>query len=528
MNVFDDLIDELKAENLLETTVMEPHAASENNGVVDEAETSAILLELAALDESADTSFSGETVEEPQFVETDLPDIQKPAGERDFFRKRAMDEVSSLQMVEHVICGIEREYLKMVPVAFDDLEVKKALHRFLNIADLKSSEHAEMEYLLLQESEGWSSALAARDNNISVANIRRFCENSRPVLSSQALMALARFYRNSPYSEAVRGKFDFVMTRLFSRDVDGEKRRLLFPRPDMVTHIKTLYANWSSILVYSSEENETEISLAVSRFEDLIIEAETADTFDELLEVDFFNKIGLFKEDAAEMFYVPEIAAAAMECNVRVGNKYVDLIFSEREKANVASIEQKYGYTYDQIISDSSGKTLLLVNLLRAKKEDAAESDQVVASFDEVFPDKRPSAAARSKKGNKALKFEMFGVNKWFLAAAIVIVMVSLGVYLWADNAASEPSANVVAVDIDLGTSDLKEYLRAARGSSSETFYGILNPAWDALSEDEQKQFLQKAFNFATDKGFKRVTLMNGRGRTVAFASKEKFEIFKP
>ena len=102
-------------------------------------------------------------------------------------------------------------------------------------------------------------------------------------------MALARFYRNSPFSESVRDKFDVVMTRLFSRCFDDEKRQLIFTREIMAGHIQTLYSNWSSILLYSAEENSDEIKLAISNFEALITEAERAETFDELLEVDFFE-----------------------------------------------------------------------------------------------------------------------------------------------------------------------------------------------------------------------------------------------
>ena len=526
MNVFDDLIDELRADDLLETSLIRPVPATvATRHDVNSSETDEILKELTALEELGDSAFTSNPIAAAE-IEIDLPDIQKPVDERDFFRKRATDEVSSLQMVEHVISGIEREHLKMIPVPFNDLEVKKALHRFLQVSDnLESSEHAEAEFLLLQETEGWSSALEARDQDISVANIRRFCENSRPILSSQALMALARFYRNSPYSEPVRGKFDVVMTRLFSRDVEDEKRRLLFTRSNMVGHIKMLYGNWSSILVYSAEDNEAEISLVVSGFDALIMESERAETFDELLEVDFFNRIRLFKEGAAEKFYVPEVSATAMECNVRVGNKYVDLIFSERAKTNAAMVEQKYGYTYDQINSDATSKTLLLVNLSRAKPADVEQEVETV-SFDEVFPDKRPALLERPNREKKSSRFEIFAVNKWFMAAAIVLILLSTGVYFWAENASTEKTATPIAATINLSTSDINQHLKLARGSSSETFYGLLQPTWDAMSEDEQKAFLQKVYSFSLEKGYKRVTLMNGRGRTVAFASKEKLEVF--
>lgn len=515
MNVFEDLIDELKAEDLLETN------RAENKAEMD-SETAAILNELAVLEESGDLTTTN-IAAAPR--ETGLPDIQKPANQSDFFRKRAMDEVSSLQMVEHVISSIEREHMKIVPAAFDDLEVKKALHRFLQTSDLESPEHAESEYLLLQETECWNSAIAERDSRISVANIRRFCERSRPALSSQALMSLARFYRNLPFSEAVRGKFDVATTRLFARDLEDEKRRLIFAREEMAGQIKTIYSNWSSILLFTPEENAEEIALAVSRFEDLIIEAESAETFDELLEVDFFEKLWLFKESTAELFYVPEVCALGIECNVRVGNKYVELIQSEKAKTKTAAVEQKYGYSYDQIISDAASKTLLLINLLKTRQDESGLDEQG-PSFDEVFPEKR--AAVSGKPENKGLsRFEIFGVNKWFMVAAILLIAISIGIYFWAESSSGTQDGAVVAAEIDLGTSEIKQHLQAARGSS-ETFYGIVQPTWDTMGEDQQKVFLQKVFIFGGEKGFKRVTLINGRGRTVGFASEEKSEILRP
>src|SRR4026209_521634 len=126
----------------------------------------------------------------------------------------------------------------------------------------------------MRETEAWSSALSGRDRKISVANLRRFCENSRPVLSSQALIALARYYRNSAFSEQTRAKFDFVMTRLFSREIEGAKRKVLFGRAEMIGHIKTLYANWASVALYSTDDVSLKARAIVAGFEDRVAEAE--------------------------------------------------------------------------------------------------------------------------------------------------------------------------------------------------------------------------------------------------------------
>ena len=365
MNVFEDLIGELKNENLLEDTVIEVKKRDSHVESVVAPEPnveSTTENEFEFVDNSeVPLTDSAETVNAP--IE-DAPQFVKPADQREFFRKRAMDEVSSLQMVEHVLAGVEREHLKTPAAAYDDLQVKKALHKFLVVSDdISSDDHANAEYELLRETQGWHTALSARDKNVSVANIRRFCENSRPVLSSQALMALARFYRNSSFTEEVRGKFDFVVTRLFSRDSGHETRKLLFSRAETVGHIQTLYNNWSSISLHSAADHQPDIDLAVQRFTDIVKHFEIAETFDDLLNADVFNGIRHFKEECGELFFVPAVSAAAIDCNVRLGNKYVDLILKERRERGAASLEEKYGHTHDHAVSLAAGKTLLLVEL---------------------------------------------------------------------------------------------------------------------------------------------------------------------
>src|SRR5690606_10232902 len=204
MTVFEDLIEELKEENLLESTVIEPTGGS------------------------PDGLAGG----------SDVPTFEKAASPAEFFKKRAEGEVASLQMVQHVLSGVEREHMKSAAMPFNDLKVKKALHDFLQESESPNSEKAkEAEFELLEQTQDWFASLAERDREISVANIRRFCENSRPVLSSQALIALTRFYRNAPFSEDTRSKFDFVVTRLFSKDLGDGKRRSLFERNDSIGHI---------------------------------------------------------------------------------------------------------------------------------------------------------------------------------------------------------------------------------------------------------------------------------------------------
>lgn len=514
MNVFEDLIEELRDENLLEETVIELSRALPRSDS-DVSSSSA---------RGGDHSRrSGDSAPEAGF---EPYSAVGEGDERDFYRKRAIDEVSSLQMVDHILSGIEREHMKIVPATYDDLEAKKALHKFLQVqGDTDTTEYAEAEFKLMHETEVWSSALAERDQRISVSNLRRFCENSRPALSSQALMALSRFYRNSAYSELSRAKFDLVMTRLFSRETGDERRRLLFSRAEMVGHIKTLYANWASLVFYSADEITAKTDAVLSGFEDRVLEAEKAETFQELIEGAFFDKVHEFKEAAGEMFYTPEIVAATIDCNIRVGNKFVDLIQLERERTNPESVEEKYGYEYDQVISDAAGKTLHLVELLKS----LPESDDLGEDSSAVRSEPKRTARTRSTDGPKAPLFawNMFQVNKWLLVATVVALIASASLYFWANQPSAESSLAESAKDVSLENTEFKDYLRTGR-ATSETFYAITLPAWDQIPEEKQKEILQQVLVFANQNGQKFVQLVNVRGRNVAFASKTRVEILNP
>lgn len=512
MKVFEDLIEELKDENLLEGTVFDDPQFSlraADPGIAPPVSDFAIT-----------PNASGPAASE---IRGDLPQIETSADENDFYRKRAIEEVSSLQMVEHVLSGVEREHLKAVPSTYDDLEAKKALHRFLQVAaDANSAQYAEAEHLLMQETGAWNTALTERDSRISVANIRRFCENSRPVLSSQALIALARFYRNAPYSEPTRAKFDFVMTRLFARDSGEEKRKLLFGKADMVGHIETLYANWSSIS-YTADIGDAEQKLIVASFQARIREADQAKTFDQLVSDDFFKKIHEFKESLNETFFVPAVTAAAIECNVRIGNKFVDLIHLERSNTSPATIEDKYGYTFDQVVSQAAGRTLHLVELLRGDEYDDETSGKTERSVEEI----KVTAAPVSVNFERAPVEEgsrFFRVNKWLLAVTILAVLSSVGIYFVSEQYVATKSAALQAKEVDLGTTEFKEYLEKGRLSST-TFYAVTLPTWTSLPDDKQKEVLQKALEFGQKNGVERVQLVNYQGRNVAYASNSRVEI---
>jgi hypothetical protein len=602
MNVFEDLIEELKEEKLLESTVIEntqtenyfqtsqpqakpnpsPRAENsslnqliENDSLVAEINESSPVLPAEDSDEfeiptetlalknenfvneklvteelvenlSKETlSFADQIVqeetalqslqsaigesanlenEEPEFPEYELLS-KKVVEDNEFYRRRANEEVTSLQIVEHIITAIEKEQMKIVPQSYDDLSVSMSLHDFLQSGtDPLSDEHTQAEFKLMQETEKWYSALAARDRNITVGDLRRYCENARPALSSQALISLARFYRNSPFSEAVRSKFDMVVTRLVSKDSWDDTRLMLFNRDELVKQLEELYADWSSIPLYEHKEEDSDVLIGVLKFDDFILEANNADSLEELIRSDFFNRIREFKETTNEKFFAPLLASAAVECNVIVGNKYVQLIGKEKENRSSAEMEEKYNFVLDQPVSDTVSKTLKLVEILKEKKEPpkpvAVEQPKEIK--EELIVEK--SSKAINVENDKKKKVSKFKINKW-LAAVVVVALLALGgLYSWGEFMTPQLKTAPNVRKVILEGTPFREYFKEAR-VNRETYFAISEAAWEKLSNEVKEDVLKKLIAEGTNGGYNRIHVLNGEGKMVAFASEKQINL---
>ena len=557
MNVFEDLIIELKEENLLEITVMDAARNEPSSGLSPETEflsdpvLDELFTELTETEtqeaETDDTAFENLPVAMPVPEDSDMQllgngetvEIRKPTSEKEFFKKRAVGEVSSLQMVEHVLTAVEREHMKVVPSAYDDFEAKKALNAFLKVADDTSSdEHKEAEFRLMQETESWCSALADKDREISVANLRRYCENCRPMLSSQAMLSLARFYRNLPYSESVRGKFDFIITRLFSRPSDDQRRKLLFDRSEMLGHIQALYADWSSLSLYTGEGDESDVQLTAQSFEELTSEAEGATEFDELIKSDFFNRLRLFKESITELFFAPNVTVAAIECNIRVGNVYVELIARERQSSNSAVVHDRYSFIDDQEVSEATGRTLELVDLLRDsvhiddhfEYQDAPsipESDVETPALPSAEPELEPETTSPKTRWRPKVPIDKLGVNKWLLLVGMVIVFASAGLYVWANFFIPEPPSSNGVRRFDHKDTPFAEDVKIAKISEG-TLYVVMMPSWETMTKEKQHELLKSIYQYGAGKDWTNVNLMNSTGKSVGFASPTRLDLVGP
>ncbi len=564
MDVFKDLIDELKEENLLEHTVIESDDTSDRktndlffNDPSEDFESASLAVTKQGQNESlnpvrdekyeksaVDVSEAGSVSKAAD--EEVIPNLVKPSNGNEFYKKRAISEMSNLQMVEHVLTGVEREYLKVVPRVFDDFAAKKALNLFLQVSkDENSAQHAEAELSMMEETEAWCIALAARDRDIPVASIRRYCENSRPALSSQALVSLARFYRNLPYSETIRSKFDFVMTRLFSRPTPGNQRVCLFSKEEMLDHISLLYKEWSSVSLYSADDDESKVLLTALSFEELAIEAENASSFDLLIANDFFGRLTMFKDSVSELFFAPNVTASAIDCNIRVGNAYITLIDNERTKMDGQSLFAKFGSIDNLSISDATARTLEIVDILRKQRDlsvsvkvaepqphsdDSGPNPQKKHTSDHLYASSEDKLISESDpdRWNLELKervVESFlSVNRWLLGAAGILIAASIGFYVWTSVFAEPPRPNASARTIEISNPELRKHLKTVR-ISGENFYGLLLPSWDTMPKENRQEFLRMVYGFAREKGCSHVKLLDSEGKAAAFASPSKSEV---
>ncbi len=545
MNVFEDLIVELKQENLLERTENdhERFDAADNNHInvtempIDLKDMVETWPENAEVEKVKIVGYDSHLhdTDEPVIREAAPPPPKKPRNGQEFYRKRAVGEVSNLQMVEHVLTGVEREYMHIVPNVFEDFNAKKALNAFLQITENENSaEHQEAEFTLMTETEAWCSALGERDSKVLVSNLRQYCETSRPPLSSQALVALARFYRNLPHSGTVRSKFDFVITRLFSRPTENENRVCLFTSDETLAHVNTLYREWSSIALYGAAEDESDVMLAALSFEDLAIEAENAGSFDQLIGSDFFGRLRLFKESINETFYAPSVLVAAIDANVRVGNAFVRLIGRERQRTDVESIQSKYGAKHDESVSEGAARTLELVDLLRSPLNNITPVEQPAdepPATESIVPESAPVAVAEPVKTEVArppfidkIIANALSVNPWLLGVSLLLIAASFGVYLYSNYYLVEPVANANVVSVDIDEPAYKQFVSTGRINGG-MLYGILMPSWDTLSEEKRQEVLLKIYQAGKFNGYTQVTLMTKEGKIAGFASPTNLDV---
>lgn len=357
MNKFEEFVKELKQENLLEDTVIDSKSNNKSKESLAKDESN---KKIRISSKKVGRGDFEESVEEIKFKSGE--GIESGSSEREAetekqlggtegiidnniydnnsekkraYKQKLIDMVSSLQMVDHALVSVQREQMRTRPKIFNAVKVKQSLHKFVEAFEkLEVPEKTPEETTLVKEIKLWNSALLEIDEKIPVKKFRLYCESTKPKLSKTSLTSMARFYRKAPFSDQTRCKFDLVATRLFTKEVENNKRKLILERDELIERIKEFYTNWA-INSFHSEDEDPEIILAAFKFEDFISEVSDIKKFDEFIKKGLFKRLKLFKKKINEKFFTPLLVAASVESNVIIGNRYIELTHADEFMSKV-------------------------------------------------------------------------------------------------------------------------------------------------------------------------------------------------
>lgn len=322
-----------------------------------------------------------------------------------------------------------------------------------------------------------------------------------------------------------RAKFDFVTTRLFSKFVDGERRDLLCPRTEIVRHLNQRFSDWSGGQYKKTDADYHDTTLLVLTFDDFIAEGKSAADLGEMLANNLFERVCEFKESSGEVFMVPEVSAAAIECNVTLANKVIELVSNELQRTSGKSLRSRYAGIDANVISNAVSRTIDFGSALSGNSTDRELESKPVPAKTAAAPKEKPLVKFSSTKKATKASSNLFGVNRWLLLVSILAIVTSLGFYIWSEYYSTSEEVSTSAVKaIDLEKPELKQYFRMPPRVSGSTFYAIVSAEYEKLDADAQREYLQKLLQAGSTKGYNRVSLVNTKGKAVGYASAERIE----
>jgi hypothetical protein len=167
----------------------------------------------------------------------------------------------------------------------------------------------------------------ARDGAIPAYRIRWACEHAP--LSASQLGKLARFYRALPYSSATQSKYEYVLTRLLGGPL--HRRRALLAAPhEALEQIAQIEKGCGAdpVLV-----KEAKLSVMVGELAAFVREARAQPDLASLTASSVFQRAGAFKAQLGVALFEPRVALAVVECNLRLGNVFCELLAHEADEA---------------------------------------------------------------------------------------------------------------------------------------------------------------------------------------------------
>jgi len=501
MKVFEDLLVELKDENLLEETVdLLPRSNGNGKGSVKAGKPLS--------NGNGNGHKNGSTQKEKS--------TERLATRTASVGKNPSDQLSALQLVDFVVSAAER-LDGGAGLPFDDLLVQKAFHRYTQAGNDPENEEEfrEAEDALNDSLRSWDEDLVKRDSVLPVGTLRRYTESANPPLSPQALFALVRFYRSVPVSESAFLKFDFVVTRLFSKFVDGDRRDMLCSRSDVVKHLNHRYSEWGMNAFKSIPTDDPDIALICLSFEDFAAESENALSISSLADAKLFERLNEFKRNSGAMLYVPIVTAAAIESNLRISRKLYDLAGDEAGRGGGDAVSD----IDPELISNAIARTFET-----QRSEENTKRNPTIAISD-VPTSSKPPKPGKAYRAGRSRRSNLFGINPWLLTATILSVVISAGIYVWAQYYTDEPAkASTSARVVDIENPDFKQFIKSSK-VTNDMLHAVVTPEYSQLTQDKRRDIIQKVRGLGETKGYRRVTFYNAEGKAIAYASADRTDI---
>ena len=221
-----------------------------------------------------------------------------------------------LRIVEEFLTQMELSLLKASSDQFDFTPVRAAINELRGLADDDNPDRRKrVEFQLAHELLGWQEHLAARDETIEAYHIRRYCDGLKKPFDNEVFIALARFYRDIPRCKNSQSKFDLALTRAFSSSVSDLYRSMTMSRDEIAVRLAELYSAWDRVTKIDAGSPRD-----VSGFDKFLAESDELLDFRSLTASRLFDRIREYKGELGDRFWDPAVAAAAVECNIVVGN----------------------------------------------------------------------------------------------------------------------------------------------------------------------------------------------------------------
>jgi hypothetical protein len=225
-------------------------------------------------------------------------------------------------MVDKFLAAVELKNQMVSGVPFETRRLFEALTVLAAQEDLGVEEEHSEKTELIAESElaSWREILEPRNDRVETYHIRRFYDHSDSPIDIGILVSLARVFHSLPYSESNQSKYDLVVTRLFTKGSAETMRNLRIPREKIAESL-------AAILSFSTDEfSSAEVETAVDCFDRFTDTLKGLIVIEDFIDKDTFEELRHSKRSIGKLFFDPRVTAAAIECNITVGNVFAGLV----------------------------------------------------------------------------------------------------------------------------------------------------------------------------------------------------------